>query len=94
MKTVLLISIFILSYLFSFGQNLKALDDKNGFRGCAHRPNQVQSHMISEEMASPGFIKGTIPKGIFRVIISVHDLVTEECTYKIKIVERGDDNNA
>ena len=32
MKTVLLISIFILSYLFSFGQNLKALDDKNGFR--------------------------------------------------------------
>lgn len=32
MKTILLTSVFILSHLASFGQNLKALDDKYGFR--------------------------------------------------------------
>jgi len=32
MKTALFVSLFLLNNLFSFGQNLKALDDKNGFR--------------------------------------------------------------
>ncbi|MCY6371068.1 hypothetical protein [Clostridium ganghwense] len=77
-------------------KNLKNLvtisfDDKNGFRGCAHRHDKEQSHIISQEYASPGFIKGLVPKGAFKVILSVHALVTDECFYKVKIIKRGEE---
>lgn len=70
-----------------------SIDDKNGFRGCAHRQNQKQKHIISEAEASPGFIKGIFEKGIFKFIISVHALVTDECNYEIKVYDMEEEND-
>ncbi|VYU34220.1 hypothetical protein [Clostridium tertium] len=68
-----------------------SIDDSNGFRGMAHRRDQVQKHILSKDEASPGFIKGVIPKGEFIMTVSVHALVTEECKYKITVVDLEDD---
>lgn len=76
-------------------QNLITLsfDDAEGFRGAAHRHNPRQQLILSEDFASPGLTPGIVPEGIFKVTVSVHALVTEKCSYSIKVFEGGDSND-
>lgn len=67
-----------------------SFDDVNGFRGAAHRYGTPGEKLIlSADEASPGFMAGPIPCGLFRVTVSVHCIVTEECHYTLKITEGG-----
>jgi hypothetical protein len=76
-------------------QNLITLsfDDAVYFRGAAHRHNPKQHLLISEDSASPGLTPGIIPEGMFKATLSVHALVTERCSYSIKVLEGGDSND-
>lgn len=49
-------------------------DDENGYRGAAHRQDSEQEHIISEDYASPGFIKGKITQGEWDIILNVHSI--------------------
>lgn len=74
-------------------KNLMTLsfDDANGFRGAAHRYGDPDEHLvITADEASPGFIAGTIPCGLFKLTISVHCIITEECHYTLSITDEGD----
>ena len=71
-----------------------SFDDENGFRGAAHRHDPVQRHIIAENEASPGLIRGIIPRGQLRITISVHCVITDECRYRLRVREGGDDREA
>lgn len=62
-----------------------SLDSPEGYRGAAHRHDHEQTHILSEKDASAGFLKGEITAGEWRLTLSVHTVVTEECLCKIKI---------
>lgn len=62
-----------------------SLDDPYTFRGAAHRHAYTQEHIISENEASHGFIKGKIHEGKWILQLNVHALVTQECICRIKI---------
>lgn len=62
-----------------------SLDSPEGFRGAAHRHDCDQYHEISENFASPGFLKGKITAGQWRLSLNVHAIVTDICTCRIKI---------
>lgn len=62
-----------------------SLDDPNGYRGCAHRHNPNQKHMLSKDEASLGFSKGTITKGKWLVILHIYAVVTESCDCYLKV---------
>ncbi|SNX54739.1 hypothetical protein SAMN05660242_2452 [Thermoanaerobacterium sp. RBIITD] len=68
-----------------------SFDDKNGFRGCAHRQDNVQKLFISNKSASPGLIQGSIPAGYFFITLSLHAIVTDFCKYKLFIWEGNDE---
>lgn len=67
-----------------------SLDSPDGYRGAAHRHNPEQKHILSEKSASPGFFKGKITAGEWKITLNVHAVVTEECICKLKI-ETGSD---
>lgn len=73
-------------------QNLLTIsvEDGNGFRGCAHRQSSQQELIISEQNSSPGLISGALDKGLWKVTISVHAVVTDRCKYSLKVLE-GDE---
>ena len=62
-----------------------SLDDPNGFRGCAHRQADMQTHILSAAEASPGFLSGDLPAGEWRLTLNVHALVTKICDCRIRI---------
>ncbi|WP_281883146.1 hypothetical protein [Paenibacillus sp. YYML68] len=62
-----------------------SLDDPARFRGSAHRHTPEQKHLVCEEAASPGFIAGPMPQGVWKVTISVHCVVTPECSYTLTV---------
>ncbi|MEK3885168.1 hypothetical protein [Paenibacillus sp. PL2-23] len=68
-------------------QNLLTLsvDDPNGFRGSAHRHSPEQKYKIAGLASSPGFINGELPEGLWRITISVHCVITPECSYQLII---------
>lgn len=66
-----------------------SLDAPGGYRGAAHRHDSEQVHILSEKSASAGFFKGKIIGGEWKITLSVHAIVTEECVCKLKI-ETGD----
>lgn len=66
--------------------------DSMGFRGCAHRQNQYQEHIIREKEASPGMIEGMVPKGEFIIKVSAHALVTDKCNYIIKVYDMEEED--
>lgn len=68
-----------------------SLDDEKGYRGACHRQAEYQELLLSESEASPGLLQGKITKGKWKAVLNVHALVTENCTYKLKI-EGGDKN--
>lgn len=62
-----------------------SLDSPTAFRGAAHRHDERQHHEIGRDFASPGFLKGSINAGQWRLSLNIHAVVTEVCTCKIKI---------
>ena len=62
-----------------------SLDSPEGFRGAAHRHDDVQFHEISEDFASPGFLKGKITEGQWILSLNIHAVITDVCTCRIKI---------
>lgn len=68
-------------------QNLLTLsfDDPEQFRGAAHRHDPEQQLHIGMESASPGLVPGAIRTGLWRVTISMHAVVTEQCRYKLRV---------
>lgn len=69
-----------------------SLDSPEGYRGAAHRHDSEQIHILSKNAASPGFTKGKITAGEWKLTLNVHAIVTEECVCRIKI-EAGSDEN-
>ena len=66
-----------------------SLDDPDTYRGCAHRQDKDQIHIIRENFASRGFHKGKIQKGQWKVVLNLHGIVTESVDCRLK-VEAGD----
>lgn len=62
-----------------------SLDSPTEFRGAAHRHDENQFHEIGEHFASPGFLKGEISAGEWRLSLNIHAVVTDICTCRIKI---------
>lgn len=69
-----------------------SLDDPSGYRGCAHRHDPIQQHVISQSDASPGFYPGALQTGLWRVGVNLHCVTTPQCTYTLQVFgERGED---
>ncbi|SEN84208.1 PHP domain-containing protein [Amphibacillus marinus] len=66
-----------------------SVDDPNGFRGARHCHKATQLVTLSEQSASPGMLKGSLPEGLWAITISAHALVTETCTFKLKVEVEG-----
>lgn len=62
-----------------------SLDSPTGYSGAAHRQPNEQHHVIKKDFASPGFLKGEIEKGQWRLVLNVHAVVTDEVTCKIRV---------
>lgn len=69
-----------------------SLDSPKGYLGCAHRQDSVQKHIITETEASYGFLPSELPSGLWQIIINVHALVSDECTFKLKVLGEVKDN--
>lgn len=66
-----------------------SLDDTKGYRGCAHRQDKDQIHIIREDYASRGFHKGRPEVGQWKAVLNLHGIVTERVNCRLK-VEAGD----
>lgn len=66
-----------------------SVDAPDGYRGCAHRHDPQQKHVLRAEDASPGFDDGEIMAGEWKVVINVHAVVTEPCNYRLKVTAEG-----
>ena len=66
-----------------------SVDDPDTYRGCAHRQDKDQVHIIREDFASRGFHRGAIHKGQWKVVLNLHGIVTEKINCKLR-VEAGD----
>lgn len=66
-----------------------SVDAPDGYRGCAHRHDSEQLHVLRAEDSSPGFDDGEIMAGEWKVVINVHAVVTEPCNYRLKVTAEG-----
>ncbi len=66
-----------------------SVDAPDGYRGCAHRHDPVQTHVLRAEDSSPGFDDAPILAGRWQVVINVHAVVTSPCTYHLKVTAEG-----
>ena len=66
-----------------------SVDAPDTYRGCAHRQDKDQIHIIRDDFASRGFHKGKIQKGQWKVVLNLHGIVTETVNCRLK-VEAGD----
>ncbi|MBM7566395.1 hypothetical protein [Paenibacillus sacheonensis] len=62
-----------------------SVDDPARHRGAGHRHDPEQLLLIGAEEASPGFVRGELPEGLWRVTLSLHAIVTESCSYRLRI---------
>jgi hypothetical protein len=62
-----------------------SLDDPEGFRGSGHRGAHRQTIRLSETAATPGFLAGPLPAGLWKATISVHLVASGSCTYRLKV---------
>lgn len=60
-------------------------DDPKGYRGNAHRKCDDQCHELGEGFASPGFYKGAIIAGAWRVCLHFHAIVSPLCHIKLSV---------
>ena len=66
-----------------------SVDDPDSYRGCAHRQDKDQVHIIREDFASRGFRKGRPEAGQWKVVLNLHGIVTEKVNCRLE-VEAGD----
>ncbi|MRN51666.1 hypothetical protein [Paenibacillus monticola] len=62
-----------------------SLDDPAGFRGAAHRPSPEQKIFLAESEATPGFLAGPLPSGLWELTISLHEIVTDTCQFHLQV---------
>jgi len=62
-----------------------SVDAPDGYRGACHRHDPKQSLVLSEDDASPGLMRGSIVAGEWTITVSVHSVVTEGCTYWLRV---------
>jgi hypothetical protein len=62
-----------------------SLDGPSGFRGCAHRHDPDQSITIGRDEATPGFVPGAVEPGRWTATVSVHCVVTDRCTFRLRV---------
>lgn len=63
--------------------------DCNGeYRGAAHRQDNEQVHIISEDKASPGFIKGRVDALEWDIMLNVHSI---SCDVDYQILVEGEE---
>lgn len=63
-----------------------SFDDPEKFRGATHRHDSTLHLILSETEASPGLIPGKNNSGLWKVTISMHAVVTNECSYQLKVL--------
>ena len=61
-----------------------SVDDPLGYRGAAHRQPNEQHIVIGGAETSPGFTKGAVSSGTWRVVLNVHCCVCD-AAYNLKI---------
>lgn len=66
-----------------------SVDDPEGYRGCAHRHDPEQTHVLRAEDSSPGFEDRSIMAGRWQVVVNVHAVVTDPCNFKLKVTAEG-----
>ncbi|MDP4098133.1 hypothetical protein OIN60_15345 [Paenibacillus sp. P96] len=62
-----------------------SVDDSVRHRGTAHRHDPQQEHLLGRTEASPGFLAGENPAGIWRLTVSLHAVVTERVSYRLEV---------
>lgn len=62
-----------------------SLDYENTYLGCAHRHPARQTHVISAEKSSPGFLRFQPRRGRYRVAINVHSITSPEVIYELTV---------
>ncbi|KIL38550.1 hypothetical protein SD70_25850 [Gordoniibacillus kamchatkensis] len=62
-----------------------SVDDPVSHRGAGHRHDPEQVLVIAEAEASPGFVQGPMPAGLWDVTLSMHAVVTDSCRYTLQI---------
>lgn len=61
-----------------------SVDSCGKYRGAAHRQADTQEHIISQDFASPGFMKGAVEEGEWDIILNVHS-ISCDVDYTIEI---------
>lgn len=62
-----------------------ALADPLGFRGEDHKMIADRKIELAETDSTPCFINRSNPSGKYRIILHVYNIVTDQCTYQIKV---------
>lgn len=62
-----------------------SFDDSEKFRGATHRHDSELHLVLSEKEASPGLIPDKNKPGLWKVTISTHAIVSEECSYQLEV---------
>lgn len=62
-----------------------SVDDPMRHRGAGHRHDPEQQLFIGDQEASPGFAGGELIEGLWRVTLSLHAIVTNDCRYRLRI---------
>lgn len=62
-----------------------SLDAPDGYRGCAHRHDARQRLVFSKDEAAPGFEKGELMPGDWRLVLHPYAIVTDSCVCSVKI---------
>ncbi|QHW31154.1 hypothetical protein GZH47_09995 [Paenibacillus rhizovicinus] len=62
-----------------------SVDDPDRHRGAGHRHDPEQLLFIGGREASPGFSGGELIEGLWRVTLSLHAIVTDDCRYRLRI---------
>lgn len=58
----------------------------NGYIGCAHKDNPKQTHIISRESSSSGFIKTPAEKANWQIILNLHAIASPEVAADITVI--------
>ncbi len=63
-----------------------SIDDSDGnYLGCAHNQKPVQSHVISKNNSSLGFVNVKIKPGTYRAVINVHLVLHDDVHYSLVV---------
>jgi hypothetical protein len=65
-----------------------SVDDPERHRGTGHRHDPEQLIRLGVREASPGFLSGPLPQGLWKITLSMHAIVTEVCSYELQIWEQ------